>query len=194
MGLNRTRKLRTKGGARYTAAKATKTPSGALDYAYGKEHLHMEDLEKIKFNSSYNAPYIFIDTLTNVSIHPNKDINKYKYHGMLIMYIKNASDISTLKWTLDQYLKDTVLKDMNSKYEIKYETSHIKINDFKIINTAQAEKPQSSILDGLIMVTGSIYIPYVDQFDKTLNKTIKKLPSEMERSISEYMTKNKNYY
>ena len=129
--------------------------------------------------STGNLPYFHFTNLENVFICSNKDPN-FTYHSLFISYIDdNINDLEVIKWSINKFLNDLLIKinNENSKInenKIVYKINDLKINDFKF---------ELNIDKKTIILSSNIYIT-----------NIKKLNNQIDNKLTNRLNKDTNSY
>jgi hypothetical protein len=165
--LKNTNKIQ-KGGAIYSIGEIEK------QNGYVKSKTISDNFNVLSNNIETNQslPVLHITNLENAFTYPNKDPN-FTYHSLFISYIdNNINDLDVIKWTINKFLNDLLIKinnknNVNNENKVVYKINDLKINDFKF---------EFNLDKKAIMLSGNVYITNIkklnNQIDTKLNNSL----------------------
>ena len=165
--LKNTNKIQ-KGGAIYSIGEIEKQNS------YVKSKTISDNFNVLSNNIETNQslPILHITNLENAFTYPNKDTN-FTYHSLFISYIdNNINDLDVIKWTINKFLNDLLIKinnenNVNNVNKVVYKINDFKINDFKF---------EFNLDKKTLILSGNVYITNVkklnNQIDNRLNNKL----------------------
>jgi hypothetical protein len=129
--------------------------------------------------TNQSLPVLHITNLENAFTYPNKDTN-FTYHSLFISYIdNNINDLDVIKWTINKFLNDLLIKinnenNVNNENKVVYKINDLKINDFKF---------ELNLDKKTIILSGNVYIT-----------NIKKLNNQLDNKLNNRLNEDANSY
>ena len=174
--LKNTNKIQ-KGGSNYAIGNVTKDRNNFVQSKNIIDKFTL--LTNTAIDTTQSLPILHITNLENAFTYPNKDPN-FTYYSLFISYIdNNINDLDIIKWTINNFLNDLLIKinnenNVNNVNKVVYKINDLKINDFKF---------EFNLDKKTIILSGNVY--------KT---NIKKLNNQIDTKLNNSLNEDANNY